>query len=72
LLAKHALLLIDVVNHFEFPDGKALLRNAPPLAPRLQRLNELARSSDVPVNYVNDNFGQWRSDPSRLVAYCLR
>lgn len=22
--------------------------------------------------YVNDNFGQWRSDSARLVAYCLR
>jgi nicotinamidase-related amidase len=70
--AKHALLLIDVVNHFEFPDGKALLRNALPLVTPLQRLKKLARSADVPVIYVNDNFGQWRSDASKLVAYCLR
>jgi nicotinamidase-related amidase len=69
--AKHVLLLIDVVNHFEFPDGKALLRNALPVAPRLRRLKRLARSSDVPVIYVNDNFGQWRSDAAKLVAYCL-
>jgi hypothetical protein len=77
--AKHVLLLMDVVNHFEFPDGKALLRNALPVAPRLLRLKRLARSSDVPVIrssdvpviYVNDNFGQWRSDAAKLVAYCL-
>lgn len=31
--AKHALLLTDVVNHFEFPDGEDLLRNALSLTP---------------------------------------
>jgi nicotinamidase-related amidase len=70
--AKRALLLIDVVNHFEFPDGEDLLRNALSLTPHLRRLKKLARASDIPVIYVNDNFGRWRSDSARLVAYCLR
>jgi nicotinamidase-related amidase len=70
--AKYAVLLIDVLNHFEFSDGKLLLRNALPLAPRLRRLKRLAQRSNVPVIYVNDNFGQWRSDASKLVAYCMR
>jgi nicotinamidase-related amidase len=70
--SKQALLLIDVVNHFEFPDGEELLRNALPMAPRLRRLKKLARASHVPVIYVNDNFGQWQSDAEKLVAYCLR
>jgi nicotinamidase-related amidase len=70
--AKHALLLVDVVNHFEFPDGKALLRNALPLTLHLRRLKKLARASNIPVIYVNDNFGQWRSDAAKLLAHCLR
>jgi nicotinamidase-related amidase len=64
------LLLIDVVNHFEFPDGKQLFRNALPLVPRLVELKRRARRLNVPVIYVNDNFGQWRSEVSALVAYC--
>src|SRR3977135_4047478 len=67
-----ALLLIDVINHFEFPDGARLLRNALPVAPRLARLKERARQAGIPTIYVNDNFGQWRSDARRLVDYCLR
>jgi nicotinamidase-related amidase len=58
------LLLVDVVNHFEFPDGEAILKNALQIAPRLARLKKRARDSDIPVVYVNDNFGQWKSTPA--------
>jgi nicotinamidase-related amidase len=66
-----ALILIDVINHFEFPDGDALLKNALPIAPRLARLKARCREAGVPAIYVNDNFGQWRSDAKSLVAHCL-
>ena len=75
-LARHkspaALILVDVINHFEFPDGKRILRQALPIAPRLARLKERARKAGIPCIYVNDNFGQWRSDAAKLVTYCLR
>ncbi|MDQ1411354.1 MAG: hypothetical protein QOJ41_3089 [Acidobacteriaceae bacterium] len=67
-----AVLLIDVVNHFEFPDGKQILRSALPIAPRLARLKQRATNANIPVIYVNDNFGQWHSDARKLLAYCLR
>src|SRR6185437_4734782 len=67
-----ALLLIDVVNHFEFPDGNRILRKALKIAPRLTSLKDRARRAHIPGIYVNDNFGQWRSDAARLLAYCLR
>jgi nicotinamidase-related amidase len=66
------LLLIDVVNDFEFPGGKELLAQALPIAPRLARLKTRARAAGIPIVYVNDNFGQWRSDLSKLLNYCLR
>jgi hypothetical protein len=75
-LARHkspaALILVDVINHFEFPDGQRILRHALPIAPRLTRLKARARKAGIPCIYVNDNFGQWRSDAAKLVAYCLR
>jgi nicotinamidase-related amidase len=66
-----ALLLIDVVNHFDRPDGDALLKNALPMAARLAKLKERCRKAGIPAIYVNDNFGQWRSDAKTLVAHCL-
>ena len=75
-LARHkspaALILVDVINHFEFPDGQRILREALTIAPRLARLKERARKAGIPCIYVNDNFGQWRSDAAKLVTYCLR
>jgi nicotinamidase-related amidase len=67
-----ALLLIDVINHFEFPDGERLLGNALPIAGNIARLKKRARRAGIAVLYVNDNFGQWRSDAGKLVRYCLR
>jgi nicotinamidase-related amidase len=67
-----ALILVDVINHFEFPDGQRILRQALPIAPRLARLKKRARKAHIPCIYVNDNFGQWRSDAAKLVTYCLR
>jgi len=70
--ASVAVVLVDVINHFEFPDGGSLLANALQIAPKLARLTTRARRAGVPVIYVNDNFGQWRSDAKKLVAYCLQ
>jgi nicotinamidase-related amidase len=67
-----ALVLIDVINHFEFPDGKRILRHALTMAPHLARLKARARRAGIPSVYVNDNFGQWRSEMFRLIQYCLR
>lgn len=57
-----ALLLIDVINDLEFPEGKRLLRRALPMVERLQALAAKARRAAVPVVWVNDNFGRWRSE----------
>jgi nicotinamidase-related amidase len=67
-----ALILIDVINDFDFPDGDRLLREALPVAENLARLKQRARKAGIPAIYVNDNFGQWRSEASKLVRYCLR
>ena len=66
------LILIDVINHFEYPDGEKILRQALPLAPRLARLKKRAQATGISTIYVNDNFGQWRSDFPKLLDYCVR
>ncbi len=65
------LLLIDVINDLEFEGGEDLLRHAVPMADRIARLQERARREGVPVVYVNDNFGRWRSDLNAQVQHCL-
>jgi nicotinamidase-related amidase len=69
---KFALLLIDVINDFDFPEAGQLLKHARPMARTLLRLKRRAQKAGVPVIYVNDNFGRWKSDFRRTVDYCAR
>ncbi|HEX6541300.1 MAG TPA: isochorismatase family protein, partial [Ktedonobacterales bacterium] len=66
-----ALLLIDVINDFEYPGGQALLRHALPAAECIAALNARARQRQIPIVYINDNFGKWRADRHELVRHCL-
>ncbi len=67
-----AIILIDVINDLEFEGGEELLQSALPAAMKIARLIERARHLKVPVIYVNDNFGRWRSDFKKIVSHCLQ
>lgn len=69
--AEVALLLIDVINDLEFDDGEKLLRYALPMAEKIARLKKRAKRAEIPIIYVNDNFGKWQSDFSKLLKHCL-
>ena len=69
--SRSALLLIDVINDFEFPEARQLLRFARPAARRVAALKKRLRKHGIPAIYVNDNFGRWRSDFRRQVDRCL-
>jgi nicotinamidase-related amidase len=65
-----ALLLIDVINDFEFAEGDKLLRLALPAGRKIANLKRRAKEARIPAIYVNDNFGRWRSDFKKIVAHC--
>jgi len=65
-----ALLLIDVINHFDFPEGDQLLRLALPAGKNIAELKKRAKAAGIPCVYVNDNFGKWQSDFTKIVARC--
>ena len=69
-VAGTALLLIDVVNDLAFEGSEALVAQAEPMSKRLASFKRRAARAGVPVVYVNDNFGQWRSDFRHTVAHC--
>ena len=65
-----ALVLIDVINDFDFPEGEAFLQLALPAAKNIAALKKRANDAGIPSIYVNDNFGRWRSDFKKIVAHC--
>jgi nicotinamidase-related amidase len=69
--AEVALLLIDVINDLEFPGSEPLIDQVMPIAQHIAALKRRARQAGIPVIYVNDNFGKWRSDFGKLITHCL-
>jgi nicotinamidase-related amidase len=65
-----ALLLIDVINDLAFDGSESLVEQAEQMAARLARLKRRATRAGVPAIYINDNFGQWRSDFKQTIAHC--
>jgi nicotinamidase-related amidase len=67
--ASVALLLIDVINDLDFDGGERLLESALPMARRIADLKRRAKRAGIPAVYVNDNYGRWQSDFTRLVEH---
>src|SRR3954464_10290742 len=67
-----ASIMIDVINDMEFESGEKLFRNALPAARALANLRRRAIDAGVPVIYVNDNFGKWRSDFRQQLDHVLK
>ena len=65
-----ALLLIDVINDLAFKGSEKLVAQAESMAVKLAAFKRRAAAANVPCIYVNDNFGQWRSDFRWTVAHC--
>ncbi|MCQ9134959.1 cysteine hydrolase family protein [Streptomyces hilarionis] len=70
-MSKTALIVIDMINTYDHPDADLLLPSARRVVPVAAGLLERARRADVPVVYVNDNFGQWRSHHGELLDTAL-
>lgn len=66
-----ALLIIDMINDLEFPEGPDFLDSTLIAADQIAVLKQRAKAAGIPVVYINDNFGKWRSSFEELLTYCL-
>jgi nicotinamidase-related amidase len=66
-----ALLLIDVINDLDFERADELLAQALPMARKIAALKREAAHLRIPTVYVNDNFGQWKSDFRHTVEHSV-
>lgn len=65
-----ALIILDMLNTFDFPEAKLLLPFAEKAADRIAFLKEKLKKKKIPVIYVNDNFGQWQADWRKIFEAC--
>ena len=62
-----ALVVIDMLNTYDFEDADRLAESAGATIPNIRTLLDRAADEDVPVIYVNDNYGDWNSSSDELV-----
>lgn len=65
------LLIIDMINEFAFEQAERLFPAVEKAAENIARLKRRMKGAGMPVIYVNDHFGKWRSDFRKLVRRCL-
>lgn len=64
-----AILVIDLLNTFDFEGGDRLHDIVANMVAPVTHLRQQARDAKVPVIFVNDNYGRWHDEPSDLIAY---
>jgi nicotinamidase-related amidase len=67
---RSALLILDMISEFDFPDGPRLVAPALRAAEHIAQLRERARRLRWPVIYVNDAPGTWESDKREFLRRC--
>lgn len=67
-----ALLIIDMINSLDFPEGESLLKHALPVARNILKIKNKLKKKRVPVIYLNDHYGHWRDDWEEVYNYCMQ
>ncbi len=70
-MSSSALIVIDMINAYAFPDADKVASSARHAVPVIEELIERAQEDGTPVIYVNDNFGHWRSNRDELIEEAL-
>ena len=65
------LLFIDLINSMDFEGAEELLPKFENVVNVAVRLRSEADKLGVPTIYVNDNYGEWHSERTKIVEACL-
>lgn len=66
-----ALIIIDMINNFDFEHGNILANKAKQITQPIYQLKKQFQLQRQPVIYVNDHYNLWQADFDKLISYCL-
>ncbi|WP_046176589.1 isochorismatase family cysteine hydrolase [Domibacillus indicus] len=66
---KCALLIVDMINDFQFPKGKELAEFTRETIEPILTLKEHFHNKQWPVIYINDHYGLWKADIDLITDY---
>ncbi|UOY91390.1 cysteine hydrolase [Ectobacillus sp. JY-23] len=65
-----ALLIIDMINDFDFEHGPTLAHKCREIVPAIINLKNFANQHDIPIIYINDHYNIWQTDMKKIIAHC--
>jgi nicotinamidase-related amidase len=66
-----ALIVVDMINSYDFEDAERLRRSVETVLPTMADLIRRAADRDLRTIYVNDNYGAWHAGRDELVQQVL-
>jgi len=65
-----ALLIIDMINDFQFQHGPILAEKASVITENILALKNYCHESNIPVIYINDHYSLWKADLHSIIEHC--
>ena len=67
---KSALLIIDMINNFNFTHGDLLLTHTNPIIKPILHLKGMMKKQGLPIIYINDHYNLWQADFGKIIDTC--
>ncbi|WP_445493218.1 isochorismatase family cysteine hydrolase [Niallia sp. 03133] len=65
-----ALLIIDMINDFNFTYGNTLAAKTLEIATNIYSLKQKCTKEKIPVIYINDHYNLWKADLEKILSFC--
>jgi nicotinamidase-related amidase len=67
---KPALIIIDIINDFQFQHGEELSKQTVNIAQNIHQLKRYMHQNNYPVIYVNDHYQLWQANLEKISKKC--
>jgi nicotinamidase-related amidase len=65
-----ALLIIDMINDFDFKHGNMLLEHTKLIIDPILKLKKQMQEKGFPIIYINDHYDLWQADFDKIIDTC--
>ncbi|WP_057915851.1 isochorismatase family cysteine hydrolase [Peribacillus muralis] len=65
-----ALLIIDMINDFQFKHGDMLLEHTELIIDPILKLKKQMKEKGCPIIYINDHYDLWQADFDKIIERC--
>ncbi len=67
---KSALLIIDMINDFNFTHGDMLYTHTELIIEPILHLKNTMKKQELPIIYINDHYNLWQADFKKIIDTC--